>query len=147
MSVVMLLCALPATLFAPMTVFGALNLYPLAMILLSFGTVGVCLMVFYFLYSADSSHAAGRRRKVWFWWGSSICAHLSIIAFILWYVGNVEIVPFSPVTVMIGYLLLLTPVSVGMVICSGLILGIDFAAWRATARQILSEQDGTPEHH
>jgi hypothetical protein len=140
----MLLSALPAILFAPMTALGALGLNPLAVIFLCFGIVGIGLMIFYFRYSTDLSHDSDHRKKVWFWWGASICAHVAIIAFMQWFVGRVGCVPFSPVSVMAGYLLLITPVSVGMIIGSGLILGIDFAAWRTTARRSLVKQGDTP---
>jgi hypothetical protein len=78
MFVVMLLCALPAILFAPMTALGALGLNPLAVIFLCFGIVGIGLMIFYFRYSTDLSHDSDHRKKVWVWWGASICAFPSV---------------------------------------------------------------------
>ena len=131
----MLLCALPAILFAPMAVVGAFRLNLLAGIFLSFGTVGIVLTIFYFRYSRDLSHDSNQRQKVWFWWLASICAHIAIIAFMQWFVGRVGCVPFSPVSVMAGYLLLISPVSVGMIIGSGMILGIDLRVWRTIKRK------------
>jgi hypothetical protein len=127
-----------------MTVFGALSLHPLAVIFLCLGLIGIGLMIFYYRYSTDLSHDSDQRRKVWFWWVASICAHVAIIAFMQWFVGRVGCVPFSPVSVMAGYLLLITPVSVGMIIGSGLILGIDFAVWRTIVRRSLAEQGIPP---
>jgi hypothetical protein len=140
MFVVMLLCALPSILFAPMTIFGALSLRPLAIIFLCFGVLGIALMAFYYRYSCDPWHDANQRRRIWFWWIASICAHLAIIGFMQWFVGRVGAVPFSLVSVMAGYLLLITPVSIGLMIASGLVLALDLIAFRSTERDRNAEQ-------
>jgi len=140
MFVIMLVCALPSFLFAPMTLVGALGLNPLAITFLCFGLIGIALTLFYLRYSRDLSHDSNQRSRVWCWWSSSICAHVAIIVFMQWFVERVGCVPFSPVSVMAGYLLLISPVSVGMIIGSGMILALDFGAWRSAKRRIDAER-------
>ncbi len=57
-----------------------------------------------------------------------------------WFVGRVGAVPFSLVSVMAGYLLLITPVSIGLMIASGLVLALDLIAFRSTERDRNAEQ-------
>lgn len=135
MFIVMLLCSLPAILFAPMTIIGALCLNALAVIFLCFGVIGILLAAFYLRYSSDPSHDSNQRLRVWRTWTLSICAHAAILVFMQWFVGRVGCVPFSPVSVMAGYLLLISPISLGMIIGSVLVLGLDFGAWRIMKRR------------
>jgi len=130
-----------------MTVFGALSLKPLAIIFLCFGVFGIALMVFYYRYSRDRWHDANQRRRIWFWWIASICAHLAIIGFMQWFVDRVGAVPFSLVSVMAGYLLLITPVSIGLMIASVLVLALDLIAFRTTERNHNAEQAVPSDGH
>ena len=136
MFIVMLLCAVPAVLFAPMTTIGALGLNVLAVIFLTFGAIGILLAIFYLRYSSDPGHDSNRRQKVWRTWTISICAHAAILIFMQWFIRSVGCVPFSPVSVMAGYLLLISPISVGMVLGSVAVLCIDVGAWICTRRRI-----------
>ena len=147
MFIVMLLCAVPAILFAPMTIIGALSLNALAVIFLSFGVIGILLAVFYLRYSSDPSHDSNQRRRVWRMWTLSICAHAAILVFMQWFVGRVGCIPFSPVSVMAGYLLLISPISVGMIIGSILVFGLDFGAWRSAKRIRNAEQAVPSDGH
>jgi hypothetical protein len=136
MFIAMLLCAVPAILFAPMTIIGALSLKPLAVIFLSFGVIGILLAIYYLRYSSEPSHDSNQRRKVWRAWTLSICAHAAILVFMQWFIGRVGCVPFSPVSVMAGYLLLISPISVGMILGSFAVLCLDVGRWRSTKSSI-----------
>jgi hypothetical protein len=51
-----------------------------------------------------------------------------------WFAGRVEVVPFSPVSVMAGYLLLITPVSIGLVVASVCVLVLDIVSFRSNSQ-------------
>jgi len=101
-------------------------------------------MMFYYRYSRDPWHDANQRRRIWFWWIASVCSHLAIIGFMQWFVGIFGAVPFSMVSVMAGYLLLITPVSIGLMITSVVVLVLDLLAFHSTERNRNAEQVVTP---